>query len=90
MTSKKDSKDILEFPCPYQFKALGASGEVFFQAVVAAVNRHAPTTREAIRSRPSGKGNYQAVSILVTLHSYQQLTDIYAEIRLVKDLKMLL
>ncbi len=85
-----DPKDLLEFPCQYQFKAMGLAGDCFSQAIVAAVDKHVSVPQDAVRCRPSGKGTYQAVSVLVTLYNYEQLTAIYAEMRQVDDLKMLL
>jgi len=90
MADPPKPEDLLEFPCHYQFKAVGQAGESFRQAIVAAVERHAAVSQDAVRCRPSGKGNYQAVSVLVTLHSYQQLTSIYADMRQVPGLKLLL
>ena len=90
MTNKQRSEDLLEFPCQYQFKALGRAGEVFEKAIFHAISQHAAVALDAVYSRPSGKGNYQSVSVLVTLHSFQQLENIYAEMRKVSDLKMLL
>ncbi|MEE4254375.1 MAG: DUF493 domain-containing protein [Desulfuromusa sp.] len=87
---KTDPKDLIEFPCHYQFKAMGLAGSKFRQATIAAIAKHASVAEDAVRSRPSGKGTYQSVSVLVTLHSYEQLTSIYAEMRQVDDLKMLL
>jgi len=90
MTEKKNPEDLLEFPCHYQFKAVGIAGEPFQQSIVSAVGLHVSVTMDAVRSKPSGKGNYQSVSVLVVLNSYQQLTNIYAEMRKVEGLKMLL
>ncbi|MCW8893178.1 MAG: DUF493 domain-containing protein [Deltaproteobacteria bacterium] len=87
---KTDPVNLLDFPCHYQFKAVGLAGEDFSRGIFAAISKHVDVSRDAVRSRPSGKGNYQAVSVLVTLYSYQQLTAIYAEMRQVRDLKMLL
>jgi len=87
---KHNSEDLIEFPCHYQFKAVGAAGEEFTRGIVAAIEKHATVASDAVLTRDSNKGNYQSVSVLVTLHSYQQLTDIYAEMKQVPDLKMLL
>jgi len=87
---KTDPKDLLDFPCHYQFKAMGIAGENFKKAIVAAINRHVPVSLDAVKSRPSSKGTYQAVSLLVTLHNYEQLVAIYTEMRQVDGLKMLL
>ena len=87
---KTDVEALLEFPCLYQFKAMGLAGESFKRAIVAAVDKHVSVPEDAVRCRLSGKGTYQSVSVLVTLYNYKQLTDIYAAIRQVADLKMLL
>ena len=90
MTEKTNPQDLLEFPCHYQFKAVGVAGDSFFHAIIAAVGQHVPVAKDAVCTRPSGKGNYQSVSLLVTLHNYNQLTCIYEEMRKVDGLKMLL
>ncbi len=87
---KTDVEELLDFPCHYQFKAMGIAGEGFMRDIVAAVNKHVAVPEDAVRCRPSGKGTYQSVSVLVTLYNYEQLTAIYAELRQVVDLKMLL
>lgn len=83
-------QDLMEFPCHYQFKAVGNAGEEFVDAIVKAVGTHADVPADAVKTQPSGKGTYQSVSVLTTLHSYQQLTDIYAEMKKCPGLKMLL
>ncbi|HEY5673244.1 MAG TPA: DUF493 domain-containing protein [Malonomonas sp.] len=90
MTDQQRPEDLLEFPCHFQFKALGLAGEVFKIDILKAINLHAPVPQDAVKCRPSGKGNYQSISVVLTLHSYQQLTDIYAEMKKVTGLKMLL
>ena len=88
--SPGDPKNLIDFPCHYQFKAVGLAGEIFSQSIIKAVAKYADVNLDAVRCRPSGQGNYQAVSVLVTLYDYQQLTDIYTEMKQVPDLKMLL
>ena len=86
----KDPSQLLEFPCHYQFKAVGISGDDFQRQVTAAVEQQVPVGPDNIKSRPSGSGNYQAVTVFVTLHSYEQLTSIYQAMRQISGLKMLL
>jgi len=81
---------LLEFPCSYIFKAVGSADEYFQPAVVNAVENHVTVIADNVRCRPSGKGNYMAVSVLVTLHSYEQLVAIYADLKQVAGVKMLL
>ncbi|MCF6178159.1 MAG: DUF493 domain-containing protein [Geopsychrobacter sp.] len=90
MSEPTKPEDLLEFPCQFTFKAVGSSGPDFSSAIAAAVGLHAVVPRDAIHTRPSGKGNYQAVSIMVSLQSYQQLTAIYAAMKDVNGVKMLL
>lgn len=90
MDEKHNPEDLIEFPCHYQFKAVGQSGPEFEQAVIAAVKKYSDLSLDAVNVRPSSKGSYQSVSLLTTLHSYKQLTDIYAELKKVSGLKMLL
>ncbi len=88
--NKSDVESLLDFPCQYQFKAMGNAGEEFKTAVVGAIKKYVSISEDSVRSLPSKKGTYQSVSVFVTLYNYQQLTDIYAEIRRIDDLKMLL
>ncbi len=83
-------EELLDFPCHYTFKAIGVNGESFSTAITAAARRYALVPQDAIHIRPSGKGNYQSVSLVVWLENYQQLTDIYARMKTVAGLKMLL
>ena len=90
MSEPVNPEDLLEFPCHYTFKAVGISDVSFSAEISAAVGSHAEVHQDAIHVRPSGKGNYQSVSIMVRLENYQQLTDIYAAMKKVPGLKMLL
>ena len=87
---KNNPEELLDFPCHYQFKAIGVEGDDFRVAIMAAASQFVTVTEDAVKCRPSGKGSYQAVSLSVTLNNYQQLIDIYAEMRQVAGLKMLL
>lgn len=84
------NEDLLDFPCCYQFKAIGSADDYFRDGIVAAANEFAVVDKGAIKCRPSNKGGYQSVSLTVTLDSYQQLTNIYAAMRKVIGLQLLL
>ena len=90
MSGPLSPEDLLDFPCHYTFKAVGESGLRFSTDISAAVGLYAVVHQDAINIRASGKGNYQSVSIIVRLDCYQQLIDIYAEMKSVSGLKMLL
>ena len=86
----KDPSELLEFPCHYQFKAVGVSGDDFHQKIISAVQKHVSVGSDNIKRRPSSNGNYQSITIFVTLHNYEQLTAIYQGMKTVSGLKMLL
>ncbi len=87
-----DPEGLLQFPCDFIFKAFGPNGESgrFTQAVHEAVSRVTPVPLDALKVRPSSKGTYVCVSVLVRLQSFEQLRDIYAELRQVEGLNYLL
>lgn len=90
MSDVKNPEELFDFPCHYQFKAVGQAGDEFYAAVIAAIGKLAAVSNDAVKSRPSGKGNYQSVSVVVTLHNFAQLKGIYAELRQIPGMKMLL
>ena len=90
MSEKCDPQDLMEFPCLYTFKAVGVSGDEFAEGILAAAREHCEVASDAVHIRPSGKGSYQSVSVFVRLENYRQLTAIYAAMKEVPGLKMLL
>lgn len=85
-------EELLEFPCDYQFKAMGPNDEHgdFFRAVHAAVTSVVPVPLDAVKARPSSKGTFQSVTVLVRAHNVDQIKAIYAALHRVPDLKYLL
>jgi len=92
MTGSGTNKELLEFPCHFEFKAFGPGGEDggFSERVLAAVATVTQVSRHSIRSRPSSGGKYQCVSVLTTLYDRNQLEAVYAALRRLDDLKYLL
>ncbi len=90
MTERSDSESLIDFPCHYQFKAIGSGGEIFRRDVVRAISVHATVAEDAVRTQPSRRGNYQSVSVVLTIYSAEQLTAIYSELKMISGLKMLL
>lgn len=90
MSQNQSPAELMEFPCEYMFKAVGLCGDEFKQQVETAVAACAIFSRDAVNVRQSRHGSYQSVSIMVRLHNSQQLFDIYARLKKVSGLKMLL
>lgn len=71
-------QSLIEYPCAFPIKVMGAHHEAFVDAVVAIVVEHDPGFDAAtIQRRPSSSGNYLGLTITVTATSRNQLDNIY-------------
>ncbi|HEX5355630.1 MAG TPA: DUF493 family protein [Aquabacterium sp.] len=71
-------QSLIEYPCAFPIKVMGAHHETFVEAVVAIVVEHDPVFDAAtIQRRPSSSGNYLGLTITVTATSRTQLDNIY-------------
>jgi hypothetical protein len=76
-----DRETLIEFPCDFPIKIMGARVEGFAQAVVEVVLRHDEGFDAAsVEMRPSSKGNYLALTCTVRAHSQTQLDALYREL----------
>ena len=74
-------ESLLEFPCDFPLKVMGAAGEGFAQAVIAVVLRHAPDFDAAsMEMRPSRGGNYLSLTCTIRARSREQLDALYREL----------
>ncbi|MBN9696163.1 MAG: DUF493 domain-containing protein [Zoogloea sp.] len=72
---------LLEFPCEFPIKIMGARVDGFAQAVLEVVLRHAPDfDAGAMQMRPSAKGNYLAITCTLNATSQAQLDALYREL----------
>jgi putative lipoic acid-binding regulatory protein len=72
---------LLEFPCDFPLKIMGASDPGFAQAIAEAVLRHAPDFDVAtMEMRPSKAGNYLSLTCTVRAVSQSQLDALYLEL----------
>ena len=84
-------KLLLDFPTEFPLKAIGAGPEDFEALVLDIVRKHVPDLAEdASRTRPSGAGNYLAVTVTFIAQSQEQLDAIYMELTAQPRVKMLL
>ena len=71
---------LLEFPCEFPIKIMGARVDDFAQVVLEVVLTHAPDFDAAtMQMRPSAKGNYLAITCTVNATSQAQLDALYRE-----------
>lgn len=79
--SESDSESLLEFPCSFPIKMMGRDEPAFQDTVRAIVEKHAgPVADDAVRSAPSSKGNFIAITITIDAQSQQQLDSIYQDL----------
>jgi len=76
-----ESDTLLEFPCDFPIKVMGATRDGFAQAVVEIVLRHAPDFDVAsVEMRPSKAGNYLSLTCTLRAKSKPQLDALYREL----------
>lgn len=86
-----DRDTLLEFPCEFPLKAIGAGPDDFEAWVLEVVRRHVPDlSASAASSRLSAGGNYLAVTVTFTAQSLAQLDALYQELNQDVRVKMLL
>jgi putative lipoic acid-binding regulatory protein len=72
---------LIEFPCDFPIKVMGASREGFVQAILEVVARHAPEfDAAAMDMRPSKAGNYLSLTCTVRATSKAQLDVLYRDL----------
>jgi len=81
-----DGDTLLEFPCDFPLKIMGAigkgsGGDDFAQVIVAVVLKHAPDFDPAgVTMRPSKAGNYLSLTCTIRATSKAQLDALYREL----------
>ena len=72
---------LIEYPCDFPIKVMGARVDGFAQAVIEVVLRHAPDFEPAgAEMRPSSNGNYLAVTCTFRALSQAQVDAMYREL----------
>jgi putative lipoic acid-binding regulatory protein len=72
---------LLEFPCDFPLKIMGARTDDFAQTIVEIVQRHAPDFQaESVEMRASSTGKYLSVTCTVRAESREQLDNLYREL----------
>lgn len=72
---------LLQFPCDFPLKIMGATQDGFAQEVVSVVVRHAPDFDAAtVEMRSSRGGNYLSLTCTVRATSKAQLDALYLEL----------
>jgi uncharacterized protein len=81
----------IAFPCAYPIKIMGSSSASFISEVVQVCRTHAPATEEKhVTVRPSSKGNYTAVTVVIQATGVEQLERLFADLKTIDGIKMVL
>lgn len=72
---------LIEFPCDFPLKIMGAAQADFAQTIATVVVRHAPDfDASTMQIRPSKAGNYLSLTCTVRAVAQQQLDALYREL----------
>jgi uncharacterized protein len=75
------AETLIEFPCDFPIKVMGAARDGFAQAVADVVLKHAPDFDAAtMEMRPSKAGNYLSLTCTIRAVSQPQLDALYREL----------
>ncbi|MFB6265305.1 MAG: YbeD family protein [Bradymonadaceae bacterium] len=84
-------KQTHSFPCDYEFKAIGPNSAAFVAEVIqVGVDVLGRTAHPQIRTRESSEGKYVSVSMSLEMASPEAILDVYALIRSVEDVRVIL
>ncbi|MDP2169725.1 MAG: DUF493 domain-containing protein [Rhodocyclaceae bacterium] len=76
-----EAETLIEFPCDFPIKVMGATRDGFAQAIVEVVLKHAPDFEAAkVEMRPSRAGNYLSLTCTIRATSKPQLDALYREL----------
>ncbi len=79
MSEPADS--LIDYPCDFPIKIMGATQDAFAQTMVEVVRRHDPSFDAGkMAMRPSAKGNYLSLTATVRATSREQLDNLYREL----------
>jgi len=74
-------KSLIEYPSDFPIKVMGPTHVDFAATIVAVVQKHDPEFHEGkLEARPSAKGNYTGLTVIVRAISREQLDALYAEL----------
>lgn len=86
---KTQLDQLLEFPCDFPYKVMGLAHAELPDKVIAVVQKHIPGDY-APTVKPSSKGNYHSVSIMVRAENIEQIETLYKELAEIDIVKMVL
>ena len=81
----------IEFPCDYPIKILGDAAAGFTELAVSVVRKHAPDMDESqVTVKESSKGRFVSVTVVIRATGKPQIEKIYADLKVIESVKMVL
>lgn len=81
----------IEFPCEYPIKIMGEAVEGFEADVLNVVRRHVEALPDdRVTRRPSAKGNYLALTVVIDATGLEQLERLFADLKSLAAVKLVL
>src|SRR5688572_29366867 len=79
----KSLKDLLQFPCDYNFKAVGVNSPQFVEKMVERVTREIgrPLLPTEVEVKVSRQGKYTSVTLNLRVSSFEEVLRVYAAIK---------
>jgi putative lipoic acid-binding regulatory protein len=78
MAQPPESTSLLQFPCAFPLKVMGANVDGFAEAIVAVVRQFDSGFDPAtVEMRPSRERNYLGLTLTITATSREQLDELY-------------
>lgn len=81
----------IEFPCAYSIRIMGEGHDEFVDTVFDIMIEHAPEIeRDKVKTRPSSKGTFISVHIVIQATGEEQLTAIHTSLKSYSSVKMVI
>lgn len=84
-------QSLIEYPCEFPIKVMGAMQDAFAQTILEVVMIHDPTFHAGkMDMRPSSKGNYLSLTVTIWAIHREQLDNLYRDLSSHPMVKMVL
>ncbi|AWB68279.1 hypothetical protein C2869_18490 [Saccharobesus litoralis] len=81
--------ELLEFPCRFPFKVVGYTDPKLVDNIMLVLQQHAPGEYSP-KTKDSGKGTYQSVTIDVTVTSKEHVETLYQALSEIDGVRMVM
>lgn len=72
--------EYLEFPCSFNFKVVGVAHDDLVTQIITTLQQHAQSNDYSPSIKPSSKGTYHSVTVIVTVTSKEHIELLYTEL----------